>query len=348
MVGASSAVCGCHPCAARTPPCASYMWLLDWDTWRFQVSEAKFWNRPWVLRELSAEVFLPGDDDPPVDFLTDTPFFPAEILHLHSPGYELEHFMQRATSFFIPMGIAVAKDWAAYTVIPDQTTGSFFWWTPDPTFLHFTSRQVEFGKRKPVFFCDHTESVLQKQDTFCLKKVGPFPSPVTLGPGSIGWNWANCPGDLPSPWHKGLCSRRLSYRRRGQANWEVPWPNPGFLVVEFQKMVVALVVALLGIPWTNNFFQWAMSFQQKSALSLFFIAHRSSSFPSCCNDLVDLEFWWKCECLFQTPYRPGNSPYLATYEQLRRQTWPEFTQGKDHKGNGDMIRANWIIKSREH
>lgn len=94
--------------------------------------------------------------------------------------------MQRATSFFIPMGIAVAKDWAAYTVIPDQTTGSFFWWTPDPTFLHFTSRQVEFGKRKPVSFCDHTESVLQKQDTFCLKKVGPFPSPVTLGPGSIG------------------------------------------------------------------------------------------------------------------------------------------------------------------
>jgi len=69
----------------------------------------------------------------------------ASLCFLHvTPGlgYELEHFMQRATSFFIPMGIAVAKDWAAYTVIPDQTTGSFFWWTPDPTFLHFTSRQV--------------------------------------------------------------------------------------------------------------------------------------------------------------------------------------------------------------
>eukprot|EP00434_Breviolum_minutum_P026875 symbB.v1.2.023756.t1/scaffold2149.1/size87894/1 len=69
----------------------------------------------------------------------------ASLCFLHvTPGlgYELEHFMQRATSFFIPMGIAVAKDWAAYTIIPDQTTGSFFWWTPDPTFLHFTSRQV--------------------------------------------------------------------------------------------------------------------------------------------------------------------------------------------------------------
>ena len=149
MVGASSAVCGCHPCAARTPPCASYMWLLDWDTWRFQVSEAKFWNR--CCGSFQLRFFCPGMMIPPLTFWL-TPIFPAEILHLHSPGYELEHFMQRATSFFIPMGIAVAKDWAAYTIIPDQTTGSFFWWTPDPTFLHFTSRQVEFGKRKPVFF----------------------------------------------------------------------------------------------------------------------------------------------------------------------------------------------------
>lgn len=155
MVGASSAVCGCHPCAARTPPCASYMWLPDWDTWRFQVFE--------VLESTGEQTFLfagpgafswgffcPGMMNPPLTFWL-TPIFPTEILHLHSPGYELEHFMQRATSFFIPMGIAVAKDWAAYTVIPDQTTGSFFWWTPDPTFLHFTSRQVEFCKQKPVY-----------------------------------------------------------------------------------------------------------------------------------------------------------------------------------------------------
>ena len=141
--------------ATHVPP-ERLLVLLTCDSWIGILGGFRFLKRSSGIGlgccgSFQLRFFCPGMMIPPLTFWL-TPIFLAEILHLHSPGYELEHFMQRATSFFIPMGIAVAKDWAAYTVIPDQTTGSFFWWTPDPTFLHFTSRQVEFGKRKPVFF----------------------------------------------------------------------------------------------------------------------------------------------------------------------------------------------------
>ena len=85
MVGASLAICGCHPCAARMPPCASYMWLPDWDTWRFQIFEAwKFLESTKsenkhvssLLLELSAGFFT-GMMIPPLTFWL-TPIFLTE------------------------------------------------------------------------------------------------------------------------------------------------------------------------------------------------------------------------------------------------------------------------------
>ena len=67
------------------------------------------------------------------------------FLHITpAPGYAIEHSMQRATLFHIPMAIAVAKDAAAYAAFPTEFALTFFWWAPDPTFLALNAQRVAF------------------------------------------------------------------------------------------------------------------------------------------------------------------------------------------------------------
>jgi len=67
------------------------------------------------------------------------------FLHITpAPGYAIEHSMQRATLFHIPMAIAVAKDAAGYAAFPTEFALSFFWWAPDPTFLALNAQRVAF------------------------------------------------------------------------------------------------------------------------------------------------------------------------------------------------------------
>ena len=59
-------------------------------------------------------------------------------------GWDLEGSMQRATSFNMPLALAVAASWTDYTKLPLQVASTFFWWVPDSTFLSLNPTHVAF------------------------------------------------------------------------------------------------------------------------------------------------------------------------------------------------------------
>ena len=52
--------------------------------------------------------------------------------------------MQKFTIFNMPAAIAVASSWGSYTELPLETNMSFYWWSPDPTFLELSPLVVKF------------------------------------------------------------------------------------------------------------------------------------------------------------------------------------------------------------
>jgi len=59
-------------------------------------------------------------------------------------GWELEHAMQKATTYNMPLVPVVAQNYATYGILPKQVVGLFYWWQPDPTFLSLNAKQVHY------------------------------------------------------------------------------------------------------------------------------------------------------------------------------------------------------------
>ena len=54
--------------------------------------------------------------------------------------------MQKYTIWNMPGAVAVAASWGEYTQLPLSGDVSFYWWTPDPTFLELAPLKVEFPR----------------------------------------------------------------------------------------------------------------------------------------------------------------------------------------------------------
>ncbi|CAL1148030.1 unnamed protein product [Cladocopium goreaui] len=59
-------------------------------------------------------------------------------------GWSVEEFMQKFTTWNMPVAVGVAATWGDYTTLPLAGTMAFYWWSPDPTFLELSPLRVEF------------------------------------------------------------------------------------------------------------------------------------------------------------------------------------------------------------
>eukprot|EP00913_Durusdinium_trenchii_P014727 g13816.t1 len=59
-------------------------------------------------------------------------------------GWDIEGYLQKSTSWNMPMAIAVAASWTDYQLLPLQFKSLFYWWVPDPTFLELVPEEVMF------------------------------------------------------------------------------------------------------------------------------------------------------------------------------------------------------------
>eukprot|EP00435_Cladocopium_sp_Y103_P019499 s231_g4.t1 len=66
--------------------------------------------------------------------------------------------MQKYTIFNMPGAIAVAASWGEYTQLPLSGDVSFYWWTPDPTFLELAPLQVEFPPYNAREFAENIQT----------------------------------------------------------------------------------------------------------------------------------------------------------------------------------------------
>ena len=63
--------------------------------------------------------------------------------------------MQKFTIFNMPVAIAVAYAWGDYTRLPLSANMSFYWWSPDPTFLELSPLNVKFPPHKSREFAQN-------------------------------------------------------------------------------------------------------------------------------------------------------------------------------------------------
>ena len=56
-------------------------------------------------------------------------------------GWMLDDVMQKAAAYNMPLAVAVARE---YGVLPTKVTSTFYWWTPDPTFLDLDPVKIVF------------------------------------------------------------------------------------------------------------------------------------------------------------------------------------------------------------
>jgi len=59
-------------------------------------------------------------------------------------GWSVEEFMQKFTTWNMPVAVGVAATWGDYTTLPLAGNMAFYWWSPDPTFLELSPLRVEF------------------------------------------------------------------------------------------------------------------------------------------------------------------------------------------------------------
>ena len=59
-------------------------------------------------------------------------------------GWSVEEFMQKFTTWNMPVAVGVAATWGDYTTLPLAGNMAFYWWSPDPTFLELAPLRVEF------------------------------------------------------------------------------------------------------------------------------------------------------------------------------------------------------------
>eukprot|EP00435_Cladocopium_sp_Y103_P054212 s328_g17.t1 len=73
-------------------------------------------------------------------------------------GWGNEEFMQKFTIFQMPCAIAVSGSWTDYTQLPLSGDMSFYWWTPDPTFLELSPMPVDFPAHKAAEFARNIQT----------------------------------------------------------------------------------------------------------------------------------------------------------------------------------------------
>ena len=65
-------------------------------------------------------------------------------------GWGINELMQKSTAHNMPLAVAVAADWIAYTQLPLAVSMVFYWWTPDPTFLDLAPVTLLFPANDPL------------------------------------------------------------------------------------------------------------------------------------------------------------------------------------------------------
>ena len=59
-------------------------------------------------------------------------------------GYGIVEVMQKAAKWNIPLALGVGATYALYTQLPSMHKSMFYWWVPDPTFLHLEALPSTF------------------------------------------------------------------------------------------------------------------------------------------------------------------------------------------------------------
>eukprot|EP00438_Fugacium_kawagutii_P020375 Skav210760 [mRNA] locus=scaffold1132:60851:62484:- [translate_table: standard] len=59
-------------------------------------------------------------------------------------GWSMENTMQKSAAWNMPLAPAVAKTWSLFSQLPKETRSTFYWWVPDPTFLHLNPMEITF------------------------------------------------------------------------------------------------------------------------------------------------------------------------------------------------------------
>ncbi|CAJ1400500.1 unnamed protein product [Effrenium voratum] len=89
-------------------------------------------------------------------------------------GWNIEEWMQKSTIWNMPIAVAVAVNWSMFTQLLLMHESSFYWWTPDPTFLELRPHAIVYP-----FFDEaawsrgdmRTENYLQSIDKYVSKDL---------------------------------------------------------------------------------------------------------------------------------------------------------------------------------
>eukprot|EP00438_Fugacium_kawagutii_P021508 Skav212734 [mRNA] locus=scaffold1199:8100:15521:+ [translate_table: standard] len=82
-------------------------------------------------------------------------------------GYGLPSILQKSSKFNMPLAAAVAKSWATLT---PQFKSTFYWWTPDPTFLEMAPVTTSFPDHDKKAY----ESEWLPDESTCFPKFGMY------------------------------------------------------------------------------------------------------------------------------------------------------------------------------
>eukprot|EP00434_Breviolum_minutum_P039925 symbB.v1.2.035467.t1/scaffold4777.1/size34961/1 len=84
-------------------------------------------------------------------------------------GYSLIETMQKAAKWNMPMAIAVAATYSLYTQLPTVHKSMFYWWVPDPTFLHLDALSTVYPAYDRI--ASENGDYTNEQATFPIHKI---------------------------------------------------------------------------------------------------------------------------------------------------------------------------------
>ena len=64
-------------------------------------------------------------------------------------GWGFQEWAMKATEYNMSVAVAVAADWARYQSVPAEFSSLFYWWWPDPTFVPYGPREIQFPRNDP-------------------------------------------------------------------------------------------------------------------------------------------------------------------------------------------------------
>ncbi|CAJ1377702.1 unnamed protein product, partial [Effrenium voratum] len=89
-------------------------------------------------------------------------------------GWNIEEWMQKSTIWNMPIAVAVAVNWTMFTQLPLMHESSFYWWTPDPTFLELRPQAIVYPFNDEAAWSlgdKRTENYLQSIDKYVSKDL---------------------------------------------------------------------------------------------------------------------------------------------------------------------------------